>query len=133
VNELNLRWQAESDFCFVMPTATGMTGTNRRGHQNHGALFKAGSPSVPNPPRTGAARQEAAQAIQSFGISEIVVGPQSPAQPLRSIQEQAQLVAWVEWLLGELPRQSRDEAISYVWADLPPARDIAAGKVAALP
>jgi hypothetical protein len=133
VNEVNLRWQAESDFCFVMPTATGMTGTNRRGHQNHGALFKAGSPSVPNPPRTGAARQEAAQAIQSFGISEIVVGPQSPAQPLRSIQEQAQLVAWVEWLLGELPRQSRDEAISYVWADLPPARDIAAGKVAALP
>ena len=34
VNELNLRWQAESGFCFVMPTSTGMTGTNRRSHQN---------------------------------------------------------------------------------------------------
>ncbi len=56
VNELNLRWQAESGFCFVMPTATGMTGTNRRGHQNHGALFKAGGPSMAVPPRTGEAR-----------------------------------------------------------------------------
>ena len=129
VNELNLRWQAESGFCFVMPTATGMTGTNRRSHQNHGALFKAGSPSMPSPPRTQAARQEAAQEIQSLGIDEIVVSPQSPAQPLRTLQDEAQLVAWVEWLLGQAPRQSRDLAISYVWADLPPASDIASGKV----
>jgi hypothetical protein len=131
VNELNLRWQAESGFCFVMPTATGMTGTNRRGHQNHGALFKAGSPSLPDPPRSAAARQEAAQEIRSLGIDEIVVGPQSPAQPLRTMSDQAQLVAWVEWLLlGQAPRQSRDDSISYVWANLPPAGDIASGKVA---
>jgi hypothetical protein len=131
VNELNLRWQAESGFCFVMPTATGMTGTNRRGHQNHGALFKAGSPSLPDPPRSAAARQEAAQEIRSLGIDEIVVGPQSPAQPLRTMSDEAQLVAWVEWLLlGQAPRQSRDDAISYVWANLPPAAEIASGKVA---
>jgi len=130
VNELNLRWQAESGFCFVMPTSTGMTGTNRRSHQIQGALFKAGSPSMPSPPRTPAARQEAAQEIQSLGIDEIVVGPQSPAQPLRTLKDQAQLVAWVEWLLGQAPRQSRDDAVSYVWADLPPASAIASGKVA---
>jgi len=133
VNELNLRWQAETGFCFVMPTATGMTGTNRRGHQNQGALFKAGSPSLPDPPRTAAARQAAAQEIQSLGIDEIVVGPQSPAQPLRTMTDEAQLVAWVKWLLlGQAPRQSRDDAISYVWANLPPAGDIASGKVAAV-
>jgi hypothetical protein len=131
VNELNLRWQAEADFCFVMPTATGMTGTNRRSHQNHGALFKAGSPSTPSPPRTAAARQEAAQEIRSLGIDEIVVGPQSPAQPLRTMGQEAQLVAWVEWLLlGQVPLQSRDDAISYVWANLPPVGNIASGKPA---
>ncbi len=133
VNEVNLRWQAESDFCFVMPTSTGMTGSNRRSHQIQGALFKAGSPSMPDPPRTPAARQEAAQEIQTIGIEEIVVSPQSPAQPLRTIQDQAQLVAWVEWLLGQAPRQSRDDAISYVWSDLPPASAIASGKVATVP
>jgi hypothetical protein len=110
-----------------------MTGTNRRGHQNQGALFKAGSPSMPIPPRTGTAREEAAQEVQSFGIDEIVVSPQSPAQPLRTMADQAQLVAWVEWLLGEVPRQSRDDSVSYVWANLPPARDIASGKVATVP
>jgi hypothetical protein len=131
VNELNLRWQAESGFCFVMPTATGMTGTNRRSHQNKGALFKAGSPSMPNPPRSAAARQEAAQEIHSLGIDEIVVGPQSPAQPLRTLSEEAQLVAWVEWLLlGQAPRQSHDDSISYVWANLPPVGNIATGKLA---
>ena len=130
VNELNLRWQAESGFCFVMPTATGMTGTNRRSHQNHGALFKAGSPSTPVPPRTAAARQEAAQEIRSLGIDEIVVSPQSPAQPLRTMSDEAQLVAWVEWLLlGQAPRQSRDDSISYVWANLPPVGNIASGKL----
>ena len=133
VNELNLRWQAESGFCFVMPTSTGMTGTNRRSHQIHGALFKAGSPTTPSPPRTPAARQEAAQEIQALGIDEIVVSPQSPAQPLRTLKDEAQLVAWVEWLLGQAPRQSRDLAVSYVWADLPPASAIASGKVATVP
>jgi len=133
VNELNLRWQAESGFCFVMPTSTGMTGTNRRGHQNHGALFRAGSPSMSSPPLTAAVRHEAAQEIQELGINEIVVSPQSPAQPLRPMKDQAQLVAWVEWLLGQAPRQSRDDFITYVWANLPPAGDIASGKVATVP
>jgi hypothetical protein len=130
VNELNLRWQAESGFCFVMPTATGMTGTNRRSHQNQGALFKAGSPSTPVPPRTAAARQAAAQEIKSLGIDEIVVSPQSPAQPLRTMSDESQLVAWAQWLLlGQVPRQSRDDSISYVWANLPPVGNIASGKL----
>ena len=133
VNELNLRWEAESGFCFVMPTSTGMTGTNRRSHQIQGALFKAGSPSMPIPPRTAAARQQAAQEIQALGIDEIVVSPQSPAQPLRTMKDQSQLVAWVEWLLGQVPRQSRDDSISYVWANLPPAGAIASGKLATIP
>ncbi len=42
-------------------------------------------------------------------------------------------MAWVEWLLGQAPRQSRDLAVSYVWADLPPASAIASGKVATVP
>jgi len=108
-----------------------MTGTNRRSHQNQGALFKAGSPSTPVPPRTAAARQAAAQEIKSLGIDEIVVSPQSPAQPLRTMSDEAQLVAWAQWLLlGQVPRQSRDDSISYVWANLPPVGNIASGNLA---
>jgi hypothetical protein len=133
VNELNLRWQAESDFCFVMPTSTGMTGTNRRAHVNHGILFRAGSPSMPSPPVTSAARQQAAQEIQAFGVKEIIVAPQSPAQPLRSFQDEDQLVAWVEWLVGQAPARSHDLSVTYVWDDLPPAADISSGKVGTVP
>jgi len=86
-----------------------------------------------SPPLTAAVRHEAAQEIQELGINEIVVSPQSPAQPLRPMKDQAQLVAWVEWLLGQAPRQSRDDFITYVWANLPPAGDIASGKVATVP
>ncbi len=108
VNELDLRWQAESRFCFVMPSATGMTGTSRAKGQGHGILFKVGSPSMPSPPRTPAARQEAAQEIRELDVKEIVVSPQSPAQPLWSYQDQAQLVDWVEWLVGQAPAQSHE-------------------------
>ncbi len=129
VNELDLRWQAESKFCFVMPSATGMTGTSRAKGQGHGILFKAGSPSMPRPPMTPAARQEAAQEIRDLDVKEIVVTPQSPAQPLWSYQDQAQLVDWVEWLVGQAPRRSHEIYVTYVWANLPPANDIAAGHV----
>jgi hypothetical protein len=129
VNELDLRWQAESKFCFVMPSATGMTGTSRAKGQGHGILFKAGSPSMPSPPMTPAARQEAAQEIRDLDVKEIVVSPQSPAQPLWTYQDQAQLVDWVEWLLGQAPRRSHEIYITYVWANLPPANDIASGHV----
>jgi hypothetical protein len=129
VNELDLRWQAESKFCFAMPSATGMTGTSRTKGQEHGILFRAGGPSMPKPPVTAAARREAAQEIRALDIKEIVVAPQSPAQPLWSNQDQAQLVAWVEWLLGQAPRQSHEIYITYVWDRLPPASDIASGRV----
>jgi hypothetical protein len=129
VNELDLRWQAESKFCFAMPGATGMTGTSRGRGQGRGLLFEAGSPSMPRPPMTAAARQEAAREIRALDIKEVVVGPQSPAQPLWSYQDQAQLVAWVEWLLGQAPEQSHEIYITYVWDDLPPASDIASGHV----
>ena len=123
VNELDLRWQAESKFCFAMPSATGMTGTSRAAGQHRGILFTAGSPSMRQPPMTAAARQEAAQEIEALGISEIVVGPQSPAQ----------LVTWVKWLLGQAPEQSHEIYITYVWDNLPPSRDIASGHVGRVP
>jgi hypothetical protein len=132
VNELDLRWQAESKFCFVMPSATGMTGTSRDG-KDHGVLFTAGSPSMPKPPVTAAVRLEAAQEIQGLGVKEIVVGPQSPAQPLWTYQDQAELVAWVEWLLGRAPAQSHEIYITYVWDNIPPPRDIASDDVGRVP
>jgi hypothetical protein len=106
-----------------------MTGTSRTKGQEHGILFRAGGPSMPKPPVTAAARREAAQEIRALDIKEIVVAPQSPAQPLWSNQDQAQLVAWVEWLLGQAPRQSHEIYITYVWDRLPPASDIASGRV----
>jgi len=133
VNELDLRWQAESRFCFAMPSSTGMTGTSRAGAGDHGILFEAGSPSMRQPPVTPAVRHEAAREIQALGIKEIVVGPQSPAQPLWSYRDQAELVAWVEWLLGQAPRQSHEIYITYVWDNLPPAPAIAAGDVGRVP
>jgi hypothetical protein len=132
-NELDLRWQAESKFCFAMPSATGMTGTSRSKAREKGVLFTAGSPSLPRPPTTPAVRREAAEEIQALGVKEIVVGPQSPAQPLWTYRQQAELVAWVEWLLGQAPRQTHEIYITYVWDDLPPARDIASGHVSGVP
>jgi hypothetical protein len=129
VNELDLRWQAESKFCFVMPSATGMTGTSRAKGQGHGIMFQAGSPSMPSPPMTPAARQEAAQEIRDLDVQEIVVSPQSPAQPLWTYQDQAHLVEWVEWLVGQAPRRSHEIYVTYVWASLPPANEIASGHV----
>jgi hypothetical protein len=133
VNELDLRWQAESKFCFVMPSATGMTGTSRAHGQVNGILFRAGSPSMRRPPMTAAARQEAAQEIRDLDVQEIVVGPQSPAQPLWTYQDQAQLVSWVDWLVGHDPRQTHEIYITYVWDNLPSPGDIASGHVGQAP
>ena len=129
VNELDLRWQAESKFCFVMPSDTGMTGTNSGDITNQGVLFTVGNPTLPMPPMTAAVRAQAAQEIQALDIVEIVVDPENPASPPGTPQEQAQLVAWVGWLVGQAPLQSDDDYISYVWKHLPPASDIASGHV----
>ena len=129
VNELDLRWQAESKFCFVMPSDTGMTGTNSGDIKNTGVLFKVGNPALAMPPMTAAVRAEAAQEIRTLDIKEIVVDPENPASPPGTPQEQAELVAWVGWLVGQAPRQSHDDYITYVWKDLPAAGDIASGHV----
>ena len=120
VNELDLRWQAESKFCFVMPSATGMTGTSRAQGQVNGILFRAGSPSMRQPPMTAAARQEAAQEIRDLDVQEIVVGPQSPAQPLWTYQDQAQLVSWVDWLVGHDPA-AKPRDLHHLRVGQPPA------------
>ena len=134
VNELNLRWEAESHFCFLMPTDTGMTGTNSAFRQNEGLLFRIGDPAVPGPPPvTATARQEAAAEIRQYDITEIVVDPESPTSPPWSPEGQAQAVVWIEWLLGQAPQQSKDTYISYVWKDLPPVSDIASGHVGTVP
>ena len=44
VNEMDLRWQAEAKFCFVMPSDTGMTGTNSSDIGHQGVLLTLGMP-----------------------------------------------------------------------------------------
>jgi hypothetical protein len=90
-----------------------------------------GNPGLTMPPITPAVRREAAQEITSLDITEIVVGPENPASPPWTPQGQAQLVAWVGALLGQAPAQSDDRYISYVWAHLPSASDVASGHVGA--
>lgn len=134
VNEMNLRWQTESRFCFLMPTATGMTGTNSAFRQSAPLLFTIGDPAQVNPPPvSAAARAEAAREIAQYDIREIVVDPESPTVPAWYPEGQAQAVVWVEWLLGQAPQQSRDPYISYVWKNLPPVGDIASGHVGTVP
>ncbi|HUC13133.1 MAG TPA: hypothetical protein VMS00_01655 [Acidimicrobiales bacterium] len=133
VNELNLRWQPESKFCFVMPSDTGMTGTNQGDVGALGLMLSLAQPGALLPPLTPATRADAANEITALDVKEIVVGPESPQVPTWSPDGQAQLVVWLEWLLGQAPVQSRDNYISYIWKDLPPASDIASGKVGTVP
>jgi hypothetical protein len=133
VNELNLRWQPESKFCFVMPSDTGMTGTNQGDVGALGLLLSLSQPGALLPPLTPQTRAEAANEITALDIKEIVIGPESPQVPTWSPDGQAQLVVWLEWLLGQAPLQSHDNYISYIWKDLPSASDIASGKVGTVP
>jgi hypothetical protein len=129
VNEMNLRWQTETNFCFAMPSDTGMTGTNSAYRTNPGVLFAIGDPAQAMALPSPAARQEAAREIAELDIKEIIVDPESPTVPQWSPEGQAQAVVWVEWLLGQAPLQSHDDYISYIWKDLPPVADIASGHV----
>jgi hypothetical protein len=131
---MNLRWEAETDFCFAMPTATGMTGTNTGDIKSLPVLLTVGDQDIGTwPPKTEAVRAEAAQEIKRLHISEIVVGPETPTSPPWTPPGQAQTVVWVEWLLGQRPLQSHDTNITYVWKDLPPVSNIAFGRVPQLP
>jgi hypothetical protein len=133
VNELNLRWQPEAKFCFVMPSDTGMTGTNQGDVGALGLLLSLSQPGALLPPLTPATRAEAANEITALDIKEIVVGPESPQVPTWSPDGQAQIVVWLEWLLGQAPLQSHDNYITYIWKDLPPVDDIASGNVGTVP
>jgi hypothetical protein len=127
INEMNLRWQAEANFCFTMPTDTGMTGTNLGDVSSQGVLLTLGEPGQGPLPTTPAVRQQAAREISQLGIHEIVVGPEWPTVPPWTPQGQAEAVAWVQWLLGKPPVQSHDPNIAYIWPDIPPANAIATG------
>jgi hypothetical protein len=133
VNELNLRWQPESKFCFVMPTDTGMTGTNQGDRGALRLMLSLDNPGTPLPPLTAQTRADAAGDIATLDIKEIVIGPEFPQSPNWSPKSQAKLVAWVEWLVGQTPLQSHDAFISYIWKDLPPTIDIASGHVGTVP
>jgi hypothetical protein len=129
VNEMDLRWQEEAHFCFKMPSATGMTGTNSADLGFQGVLLNLGQPGQPLLPTTPAERALAGRELSRMHIEEIVVGPEWPAVPAWTPQGQAEAVSWVTWLVGRAPEQSKDPYIAYIWKDLPPASDIASGHV----
>ncbi|MGC8627990.1 MAG: hypothetical protein ACP5VR_10680 [Acidimicrobiales bacterium] len=122
IDELNLRWQAESDFCFTMPSATGTTGTNSAYTSNY-VLLSVGVPGAALPAITPSLRKEAASEISAMGITEVIVSPWQWSAPVMSPSGQAQLVNWVTALLGEKPAQN---GTTYLWAHLPPASAIEA-------
>lgn len=65
-------------------------------------------------------------------IKEIIVAPEYPYSgvPAWDPNSQAQLIAWLEGLLGQVPVNSHDAFFTYVWKNLPPNGDIATGHVA---
>jgi hypothetical protein len=132
MDEMWLRWQAESKFCYAMPTATGMAGTNKGdvGHQR--LMIRVGQPQQRLPALTPAVRAQAAADLKALDVKEIIVAPEYPysGQPVWGPYGQARLVAWLEGLLGQVPVNSHDAFFTYVWKHLPPNRDIATGHVA---
>jgi hypothetical protein len=134
INEMALRWQGEAKFCYVMPSATGMTGTNPFDIGHLRLMLTVGQPGQPLPTLTPAVRAEAAEDIKALDIQEIIVSPEYPFSgiPAFTQNDQAQLVAWLEGLLGQVPDESHDPYVTYVWKNLPPQSDIASGHVASV-
>jgi hypothetical protein len=128
-DELDLRWQSEANFCFAMPSDTGMTGTNPGDVGQQNVMLTAGTPGTALPPLTPEVREEASIFLQDLDVQEIVVVPESPASPPWSPTGQAGLVNWVTGLTGEQPTQSDDPFRSYIWKHLPKPADIASGNV----
>jgi hypothetical protein len=123
-DEMALRWQNEAGFCYTMPSATGMTGTNAGYVTSQNLLLTAGNPGLPLPALTPPVRAEAAADMVTLGVSEIIVAPWQPALPIMTAAGQQQLVVWVTALLGEKPAQDGD---TYLWAHLPSATSVATG------
>ncbi len=132
-NELELRWQAEARFCFVMPGDAGMTGSSSTNPKALPMMFNVGTPGAAMPPLTAATRQAAAAYLHQLGVSEVVVAPESPSVPNWTPDGQAKLVVWLEWLFGQAPQQSPGPYISYAWRHLPSTADIASGHVGRVP
>jgi hypothetical protein len=132
MDEMALRWQAESKFCYVMPTATGLAGTNSGDIGNRPLMLTVGQPGQPLPVLTPAVRAQAAANLKMLRIKEIIVAPEYPYSgvPAWDPNGQAQLIAWLEGLLGQVPLNSHDAFFTYVWKNLPPNNDIATGHVA---
>lgn len=133
VDEMDLRWQPEAGFCYVMPSDTGMTGTNSADVKSQPLLLLLGQPGQGLLDRTPALRAQAAQEISRLHISEVIIAPEYPASPAWAPVGQAQAVAWLEWLLGQAPVQSGGPYSSYVWDHLPPVSAIASGHVPHVP
>jgi hypothetical protein len=123
-DEMALRWQAEAGFCYTMPSDAGMTGSNSGDVGRQSLLLSVGQSGFPLPALTPPVREEAAGDIVRLGITEIVVAPASPSQPMMTPTGQAQLVTWVTNLLGQKPAQNGD---TFLWAHLPSPGSIAAG------
>ncbi|HTT90604.1 MAG TPA: hypothetical protein VMF65_13715 [Acidimicrobiales bacterium] len=132
MDEMALRWQPEAKFCYAMPTATGMAGTNSGDIGNEPLMLTVGQPGQPLPVLTPAVRQQAAANLKTLDIKEIIVAPEYPYSgvPAWDPNGQAQLIAWLEGLLGQVPVNSHDAYFTYVWKDLPSNKDIATGHVA---
>jgi hypothetical protein len=132
INEIALRWQAEAKFCYAMPSDTGMTGTNPANVRHLRLMLTVGQSGRRLPPLTPAIRAQAARDMKALDIKEVIVSPQFPFSgiPAFTPSDQAQLVAWLEGLLGQVPAKSHDSYPTYVWKNLPPITDIATGHVA---
>ena len=132
INEMALRWQGESRFCFIMPSDTGMTGTNGGDIGQLRLMLSLGQPGAQLPALTPAVRGQAARDIEALQIKEIIVAPEYPYSGASawSSNDQAQLIGWLEGLLGQVPVTSHDAYVTYVWKNLPPISDIASGHVA---
>jgi hypothetical protein len=135
INEMSLRWQQEAKFCFAMPSDTGMTGTNPGDLGQLPLILTIGRPGLNLPALTPGVRYDMAQEMKALDVSEIIVTPEYPYSglPRWTPKEQAQLIAWLEGLLGQAPSQSHDPYITYVWWHLPPLSAIASGQVPSVP
>ncbi|HXW79352.1 MAG TPA: hypothetical protein VEJ84_07620, partial [Acidimicrobiales bacterium] len=134
INEMSLRWQSEARFCFAMPSDTGMTGTNPGDLGQLPLVLTIGQPGQNLPGLTPGVRADMAEEMKALDVSEIIVTPQYPFSglPPWTPNNQAQLIAWLEGLLGQAPAQSHDPYVTYVWWHLPSFSNIASGQVPAI-
>ena len=128
-DELNLLWQAESHFCFATPSARGMTGTSPITRELPPVLA-VGVGGTAIPPVNSAVRQQFAEGLRAFHIQEILVAPEAPASPQGNPQNQAELVVWLEALLGGPPQAYHEMNFAYAWKHLPSYQEIYTGHFA---